>query len=268
MTTETVEPQGIDSSFIETGAPSQAGWVQRTAVLLYGVAAYALAMGTLCYIAGFELNLLVPKSVDSGPAAGNVVWAVLANVSLILLFGIQHTIMARLYFQRWWTKIVPPAAERRTFLLFTVGVFALMFSHWQAIPAVVWHVEHETARLVLYALFGFGWFIAVLSTFLINHFDLFGLRQVYLYFRGRDYTPLPFKKIGLYKWVRHPLMLGFLIGFWAVPTMTVGHLVFSGVFSLYILAALYFEERDLTTLHGDSYKRYMEETPKLLPVGK
>jgi protein-S-isoprenylcysteine O-methyltransferase Ste14 len=193
---------------------------------------------------------------------------VLANVSLIFLFGLQHTIMARLSFKRWWTRIVPPAAERSTFMMFTVGVFALMFSHWQAIPTVVWHVEHETARIVLYALFGLGWIIALLSTFLINHFDLFGLRQVYLYFTGQEYKPLPFKKIGLYKRVRHPLMLGFLIGFWAVPTMTVGHLVFSGVFTICILVGLFFEERDLATLHGPSYKQYIKETPMLLPVGK
>lgn len=241
------------------------GLVKRVAGFGYGLVAYALFLGTFLYLIGFIGGFVVPKSVDSG-AAGNPGLAILVNALLLTLFALQHSIMARPGFKAVWTRIVPKPLERSTFVLMTCVVLGLLYWLWQPLPQTVWSVEGETARNVIWAVFGLGWVIVLLSTFLINHFDLFGLRQVYLYLIGEPYRHHPFRTTGFYKWVRHPLMLGFLIAFWAAPTMTLGHLLLAGLLTLYILAAIQLEERDLVSHHGEIYQAYQKQVPMLLPV--
>jgi protein-S-isoprenylcysteine O-methyltransferase Ste14 len=184
---------------------------------------------------------------------------------LLALFAIQHSIMARRWFKERWTRIVPAVLERSTYVLFSSLALILLFSSWQPIGGVVWSIEGPTARLLLRALFGFGWTLVLVSTFLINHFDLFGLRQVWLYLRGREYSPLPFTTPGPYRIVRHPLYVGWLFAFWMTPTMTIAHLLFSVVTTAYILLAIQFEERDLIHSYGDAYRKYRQRVPMMLP---
>jgi len=245
-------------------ANTQALAAQRGAALIYGVAVYFLFFATFLYLIGFVEGVAVPKSLTTGPAAPWG-WAVLVNVGLIALFGVQHSIMARPGFKRWWTGIVHPALERSTFVLATVAMFALMFSFWQPMPQVLWEVQSAAGRVLMYGVSGLGWGLVLVSTVLINHFDLFGLRQTWLYFRGRPYTPVKFRKAGAYRHVRHPLMTGFLIAFWTVPTMTAGGLLFALVYTGYILIALRLEERDLIAQHGEAYLEYQRTTPGLIP---
>lgn len=241
--------------------------MKRIAYFIYGVTAYFIFFGTFLYLIGFVDNFLVPKSVDAG-TAGTVWPAIFINLSFILLFGIQHTIMARQSFKEKWTQTVPKPIERSTFVLITSLILITMFLFWQPLPQVLWSLENETARILLYAISAAGWTLVLLSTFLINHFDLFGLRQVYLNLIGKPHTPLQFKKIGPYKWIRHPLMLGFLVAFWSAPTMTLGHLVLAGGFTTYILIGLHFEERELVQIHGEDYIQYQQSTSKLFPLPK
>lgn len=241
--------------------------MKKTLFFIYGVTAYFIFFGTFLYLIGFTEAALVPKSVNSGEAGA--IWSAIAiNLSFILLFGIQHTIMARQAFKDKWTQIVPKPIERSTFVLITSFILIGLFLFWQPLPQVLWNIENETARLALYAISAAGWAMVLLSTFLINHFDLFGLRQVYLNLIGKPNTQIKFKMIGPYKWIRHPLMLGFMVAFWSAPTMTLGHLVFAGGFTSYILIGLHFEERELVQIHGDDYVRYQQSTSKLLPVPK
>ena len=236
--------------------------------LMYGVVAYVLFLGTFSYACGFIGGFVVPKGVDDGSTVARS-QAIVANVLLLGLFAAQHTIMARPTFKRWWTKFVPVAIERSTFVLFTCVVMGLMFWQWRPLTTAVWQVDGDVAKVVLWGLFAFGWLLVLYSSFLIDHFDLFGLRQVVLNFRGIDYTDPPFAKPALYRMVRNPLMLGFLIAFWSTPAMTQGHLLFAVVTSAYIFVGIWFEERTLLGVLGEDYRRYRATTPMVLPfIGK
>jgi methanethiol S-methyltransferase len=239
--------------------------MKRTAILLYGLANYLLGVGALVYLIAFLFNLVVPKTIDSG-SPGNDVAAALADLGLIVLFGLQHSIMARRGFKAWLTRLVPPAAERATYMLATALVTFILCLSWQPLPEVLWQAEDP---LVQYALLGVGlagWGLVLVSSFLINHFDLFGLRQVWLQFVDREYTQLPFKAAGLYRYIRHPIMTGVLVGVWITPTMTTGHLLFALGMSLYILIGVYHEEKDLIREFGERYRRYIRATGRFVPA--
>ena len=237
----------------------------KSIALIYGIAAYLLFLAVFLYSIGFVANFLVPKSIDSG-LEDDLVLSLLINAVLLGVFAVQHSVMARPGFKRWWTTMVAAPVERSTYVLLSSLALVLLFWQWRPLQAVVWDVENSAGALVLLGLCGLGWLIVLTSTFLINHFDLFGLRQVYLNLRSEKYSHLSFKTVGLYKLVRHPIMLGFVIAFWATPRMTVGHLVFAVATTIYILIALQLEERDLVTYHGDAYKQYQKEVPMLLPL--
>lgn len=233
--------------------------------LLYGLAAYAASLVALLYFIGFSGNLLVPKSVDVGAGAP---WADALGIDLLLLalFGIQHSVMARRGFKRWWTRVVPPAVERSTYVLATCIVLALMFWFWVPIAApVVWQVEDRAGVALLWTLFGLGWVLVLVSTFLINHFELFGLQQVFARLTGRVLPQAEFGTPLLYRYVRHPLYAGLLLSFWSVPFMTAGRLVFALGSTAYILIGIAFEERDLLHQFGERYRRYRAEVGMLLP---
>lgn len=237
----------------------------RVATFVYGVLCYLVFFGTFLYAIGFIGDVMVPKSIDSGRTAP-LGEALLVNAALLTLFAVQHSTMARPWFKRMWTRIVPRQVERSTYVLLSSLALILLFALWQPIGGVIWKVEQPTVRAVLYGLFAIGFLLVLISTFLINHFDLFGLRQVYLYLRGKEYTQLPFGMPILYRHVRHPLYLGWLFAFWATPTMTIAHLVFAITTTAYIFLAIQFEEKDLIDVYGDDYKRYKQSVPMILPV--
>jgi len=239
--------------------------MKPTAVLLYGLASYLLGVGALVYLIAFLFNLVVPSTIDSGAPASPFT-AALVDLGLMALFGLQHSIMARRSFKAWLTRRVPAAAERSTYMLATALVTFTLCLAWQAMPGVIWQIEYPPVREALLAVGLSGWGLVLVSSFLINHFDLFGLRQVWLHFSRRDYTPLPFKTAGLYRYVRHPIMTGVLIGIWVTPSMTTGHLIFALGMSLYILIGVYHEERDLIREFGATYRQYMQLTGRFLPA--
>ncbi len=239
--------------------------MKRFAVLLYGVLAYFLFFGTFLYLIGFTGDLLVPKSIN-GPLQAPLAQALATNVLLILLFAVQHSVMARQGFKRWWTKLIPKPIERSTFMVFTCAALIALFAFWQPLGGTVWSVETGFLKGVLLAAFGLGWVIVLISSFMINHFDLFGLRHVWLYFRGKPYEHLPFNVPLFYRYVRHPLYFGFILAFWSAPEMSVTRLLFALGLTVYILIAIRLEERDLIAHFGEQYRRYRRMAPMLLPA--
>jgi methanethiol S-methyltransferase len=239
----------------------------RVLALLYGAVCYVIFFVAFLYAIGFVGDLVVPKSIDSG-TPGSFGRALLINVLLLGVFAVQHSVMARPAFKRWWTQFVPQPVERSTFVLLSSLALILLYWQWQPMTRVIWDVENVAGRNVLWAFFWVGWVIVLLGTFLINHFDLFGLRQVYLYMKGREYTHVGFRTPFLYKVVRHPIMLGFIVAFWATPHMSVAHLLFSVATTAYILIALRLEERDLVTYLGTAYEEYRRQVSMILPFPK
>lgn len=237
---------------------------KRALALAYGLGSYAVFFSVFLYAIGFIGNLWAPKSLDSAPEI-SFGTAILVNLGLLSLFAVQHSGMARPAFKRWWTRIVPRPLERSTYVLLSSLALVALFVFWQPMGGVVWQVEGDLARGLIYGLYFAGWGIVLLATFLINHFDLFGVRQVWLHFRGREYTRLKLEEPFLYRYVRHPLYVGWLTVFWAAPTMTVAHLVFALVTTAYILVAIQWEERDLVDEHGRAYEDYRRRVPMLIP---
>ena len=239
--------------------------MQRRLYLLFGIICYLVFLGTFLYQIGFVSNRWVPKAINDGPVIDPLL-AALIDVGLLGLFAIQHTIMARIAFKRWWTTIVPQPIERSIFVLIASLLLLLMNWQWRPLPEVVWHVDNDAARIAIWSVAAIGWALVLYSTLLINHMDLFGIRQVWLAYNNIEYTQVRFKESVLYQWVRHPLMLGFLIAFWATPDMTQGHLLFAAVTTIYVLLAIQIEERTLVAIHGEDYRRYQERVSMILPL--
>lgn len=240
--------------------------MKRLLIFLYGSFSYAVFLGTFLYAVGFIGNFGVPKSMDS-PRDTPLLTALLIDAGLLALFALQHSVMARPGFKRWWTRFVHESAERSTYVLFSSLALIALFVFWQPLGGVVWEVASPIARVVLYGACAFGWGLVLISTFLINHFDLFGLRQVWLQLLGKPYRPLPFVTPAPYRLVRHPLYVGWLFAFWATPDMTMTHLFFAIATTAYILIAIQFEERDLVAAHPE-YEQYRRRVPMLIPFAK
>jgi methanethiol S-methyltransferase len=242
--------------------------MKKPIVLTYGVINYNLGSMGLVALIAFLFNLIPANpfinGIDAGES-GNGVLALAVNVGLIALFGLQHSMMARPRFKKWLTRYIPEHAERSTFMLATAIVAFALIMFWQPMPTTLWQADSTAAYNTLLTVGLLGWALVFFSTFQINHFDLFGLRQVWLYFRGKAYTQLPFQVNGLYRYIRHPIMTGAFIGIWVTPVMTVGHLVFALGMSLYILIGVYHEEKDLIRAFGDKYRAYIRSTGKFIP---
>jgi protein-S-isoprenylcysteine O-methyltransferase Ste14 len=236
----------------------------RILFFTYGAFSYLVFLATFLYAIGFIGNFGVPRTLDGAPTEP-LGRALAINVGLLGLFAVQHSVMARKWFKEAWTRVVPPPVERSTYVLFSSLALLLLFWQWRPLGGEVWSVESPLARAVLWGLFAFGWGLVLVATFLINHFDLFGLRQVWLHLTGRPYTMLPFRTPGPYRLVRHPLYVGWFFAFWMTPTMTLSHLLFAVATTAYILIAIQFEEMDLVRDHGTSYEEYRRSVPMLIP---
>ena len=241
--------------------------VKRIGILLYGLSSYLIGVAALVYLIAFLFNLYVPKTIDSG-LGGNAIGAMLVDIGLIALFGLQHSIMARRSFKLWLTKMIPPASERSTYMLMTALVTFTLCLTWKNVQGNLWQVDDPFFSNILLGIGLAGWGLVLFSTFMINHFDLFGLRQVWLYFIKREYTDVPFKAVGLYRYIRHPIMTGVLVGTWITPSMTAGHLVFALGMSVYALIGVHHEEKDLIREFGEKYIQYTQATGRFLPTWK
>lgn len=239
--------------------------MRRTMILVCGVLAYLVFLVSFLYLFAFLAGMVVPKSVNSG-SAGALAPAIAINVLLLAMFAVQHAVMARDTFKSWLTKWVPEPLERSVFVVAASSVLGVLYWLWQPIPAIVWDVPLPWLRAVMWSVFVAGFLLVLYTSFLIDHFDLFGLRQVWLHYRGRPYTPLPFSARSLYKHIRHPMMLGLLLAFWSVPTMTWGHLLFAALMSGYIAVGIRMEERSLLSKLGEDYRCYRERTSMLIPI--
>lgn len=237
----------------------------RALGLAYGVVSYAVFFASFLYAMGFVGNLVVEKGIDSGTEESTAM-ALLVDVVLLLLFAIPHSVMARRSFKEWWTRFIPNGLERSTYVLVSSLLLLLLYWQWRPLTDVVWHVDAPAARSVLLALYWSGWALVLVSSFLIDHFGLFGLRQAWAWMRGTEWKHPGFRAPLLYKFVRHPLLLGFLIAFWATPDLTLGHLLFSVATTGYVLVGILFEERDLVAALGAEYVKYRREVPMLLPL--
>jgi len=237
--------------------------MSRKVVFVYGVLCYVGALATFVYLAGFLGNIGVPTGIDAA-RTGPLGTALLIDLALLALFGIQHSVMARPGFKRVLTRFVPQAAERSTYVLASVLALGVLFWQWQPLGGVIWDLKGAFPRAAAYAVYGIGWTVVLVTTFLINHFDLFGLRQVVLHALGRPYAPVRFATPGPYQVVRHPLYVGWIVTFWATPTMTASHLFFAAVTTAYILIAIKYEERDLSAAHPE-YATYRHRVPMLIP---
>jgi protein-S-isoprenylcysteine O-methyltransferase Ste14 len=239
--------------------------LSRATIFIYGTLCYLVFLATFFYALGFVGDLVVPKSIDSG-AQVSLTAALLVDACLLGLFAVQHSLMARPWFKRAWTRVVPEAAERSTYVLFSSLALLLLFWQWRPLGGVVWSVDSQAGRLGVYGLYFFGWLLLLASTFMIDHFDLFGLRQVWRHLLRRPYVQTEFKTPGLYRHVRHPIYLSWLCIFWAAPRMTVAHLVFALATTAYIFIAIQFEERDLIRFYGDAYRSYRARVPMIFPL--
>jgi protein-S-isoprenylcysteine O-methyltransferase Ste14 len=239
----------------------------RAIAFLYGLAAYLVFFVTILYAIGFVTGLVVPKTIDTGDVVP-LMEAVIVNVLLMSLFAVQHSVMARKQFKRWWTQYVPAPVERSTYVLFASLALLLLFWQWRPIPTVLWQIDNPQAALAVTGLSFVGWLMVFFSTFLINHFELFGVHQVVNNLAGRAMPAPRFKTPVLYKVVRHPIYLGFIIAFWLAPTMTAGHLLFAAVTTAYIFVGIALEERDLVELFGDEYRRYRDRVAMIVPWRK
>jgi methanethiol S-methyltransferase len=238
---------------------------RRILVVGYGVASYVVFLVAFCYAIVFVGGIVVRRTVDHGIDGASLGVALLVNALLLGLFAVQHSVMARPTFKRWWARFVPPEIERSTYVLLASLVLLLLYWQWRTMPAVVWHVDQPAVRVFLWTLFVAGWAMVLAATFMINHFELFGLRQIFAAWRGSAGRETGFRATLLYRLVRHPLMLGFLVAFWTTPVMTAGHLLFAIGTTGYILIALQLEERDLVAALGDSYRVYRSSVPMLVP---
>jgi len=238
----------------------------RILAFLYGVICYLIFLLTFLYAIGFVGNVFVPKAIDTGTLHNPMSIALIIDAVLLGLFAMQHSIMARHWFKRAWTTIVPTPVERSTYVLVASLMLLLLFWQWQPMAPVIWEAKNATARTLLLALFWIGWGMVLVSTYLVDHFALFGLKQVYNYFKERGAEPIPFQSPALYKVVRHPLYLGFIIAFWSTPRMTFGHLFFAIMTTAYIVVAIQFEERDLVRSYGETYHNYRQRVSMLIPL--
>ena len=233
--------------------------------VLYGVVAYGFTLVALLYLIGFTGNLVVPKSIDSG-VAGPLLQSVIVDTMLIALFAIQHSVMARPGFKRWWTRIVPPSVERSTYVLFASFALLLLYWQWQPIPTPVWTVDNPALAGAIDGIFWLGWIVLVASTFMLSHFELFGLSQVFMRLFGKSPSEAKFRTPLLYRHVRHPIYLGILLAVWATPAMTAGHLLYALLITAYILLGIQLEEHDLIQQFGDQYRRYRKHAAMLVPL--
>jgi protein-S-isoprenylcysteine O-methyltransferase Ste14 len=239
--------------------------MQRSLNMLFALVAYAIFFATFLYLIAFVGDIAaVPRTVDVGPAAP-VAAALAIDIALIALFGVQHSVMARPGFKTWWTRVVPPPAERSVYVLMASAVLIILFAFWRPIAGTVWSVTSPLGAGVLWALFALGWGIVLISTFLLNHFELFGLQQAWLHLRGRQAEPPELRQPMLYKWIAHPLYAGFFLAFWATPRMSYGHLLLAAGMSAYMLIAVRYEERDLTDFYGEDYTRYRKGVGMIFP---